>query len=81
MPLVAALTAVPFPAPSGDALAAARCSNPLVIAVPAVFPLRVVTESLLPWVDNLDPADPMAPPISDIISVTAQKPLAAPRGP
>ena len=64
MPLAAALTAVPFPALIGDALAAARGGDPLVIVVPAVSPLRVVTESLLPWVDNPDPADPTAPPIS-----------------
>ena len=64
MPLAAALTAVPFPALIGDALAAVRGGDPLVIAVLAVFPLRVVTESLLPWVDNLDPTDPTDPPIS-----------------
>ena len=64
MPLAAALSAVPYPALLGDALAAARGSDPLVIAAPAVFPLRVVTESLLPWVDVPDPADPTAPPIS-----------------
>ena len=44
----ATLTAVPLPALIGDALAAARDGDPLVIAVPAVFPPRVVTESLLP---------------------------------
>ena len=64
MPLGAALTAVPFPALIGDALAAALGGDPLVIAAPAIFPLRVVTEGLLPWVDNPDPADPTAPPIS-----------------
>ena len=64
MPLAAALSAVPYPALLGDALAAARGGDPLVIAAPAVFPLRVATESLLPWVDVPDPADPTAPPIS-----------------
>ena len=64
MPLAAALTAVPFPALIGDALAAARGGDPLVIVMPAVFPLRVVIESLLPWGDNPDPADPTALPIS-----------------
>ena len=37
MPLAAALSAVPYPALLGDALAAARGGGPLVIAAPAVF--------------------------------------------
>ena len=64
MPLATALSAIPYPALIGDALAAARGGDPLVMAAPAVFPLRVVTESLLPWVDVPDPADPTAQPIS-----------------
>ena len=64
MPLAAALSAVPYPALLGDALAAALGGDPLVIAAPAIFPLRVATEGLLPWVDNPDPTDPTAPPIS-----------------
>ena len=42
----------------------ARGGDPLVVATPAVFPLRVATEGLFPWVDNPDPADPNAPPVS-----------------
>ena len=76
MPLAAALTAVPFPARIGDALAAARGGDPLVIVVPAVFPLRAVIESLLPWVDNPDPADPTAPPISVSLPQSWWQPLA-----
>jgi hypothetical protein len=57
-------TAVPHPGLGGAALFAARGGDPLIIATPASFPLRVATQDLLPWVDNPDPADPLAPPIS-----------------
>ena len=63
MPLSAMLTAVPHPRLLGAALSAARGGDPLVIATPASFPLRVATQGILPWVDNVDPTDPMAPPI------------------
>ena len=64
MPLSAILTPVPHPGLVGPALAAARGGDPLIIATPASFPLRVATQDILPWVDNPDLADPLAPAIS-----------------
>ena len=76
MPLSAVLTAVPHPGLVGAALFAARGGDPLVIATPASFPLRVATQGLLPWADNPDPADPSAPPISVSLPISCWQLLA-----
>ena len=64
MSLSAILTPVPQPGLVDPALAAARGGDPPIIATPSSFPLRVATQDILPCVDNPDPADPLAPPIS-----------------